>query len=202
MSAVALLKGLGMGGSLIVAIGAQNAFVLTHALRNQHITAIASLCIFIDALLIVAGIWGLGELIQLFPHLVLITSWAGALFLVVYGSLAFKRALQPSSLTTTNYKTITLKTALLTTLAFSLLNPHVYLDTVVLLGSIGGQLPDTQPWWFALGAALASALWFSVLAWGGKRLAPWFATPRNWQRLDIGVGLIMWTIALSLLYQA
>lgn len=194
----ALLKGFGMGAGLIVAIGAQNAFVLSSALRNQHVFIVAALCILIDAVLIVAGIWGLGALIQQSPALLQVATWGGALFLFVYGCLAFRRALHPSQLSANSSTVTTVQSAVLTTLTLSLLNPHVYLDTVILLGSIGGQLPKPQPTWFALGAVLASLSWFSVLAWGGRRLAPWFANPHSWRVLDMLVGLTMWTIALSL----
>ena len=137
----AVLKGFGMGAGLIVAIGAQNAFVLSSALRNQHVFIVAALCILIDAGLIVAGVWGLGALIQQFPALLQVATWGGALFLLVYGFLAFQRAVHPSRLNANSHTAPTLQAAVLTTLALSLLNPHVYLDTVILLGSIGGQLP-------------------------------------------------------------
>lgn len=199
MSVLALAKGFGMGAGLIVAIGSQNAFVLSSALRKQHVWLVAALCIAIDAILIIAGVWGLGSLIQQFPVLLTLATWGGALFLFIYGGLAFRRALQASQLTANSRTASSAKLAVLTTLALSLLNPHVYLDTVILLGSIGGQLPKPQPSWFALGASLASLTWFTVLAWGGQRLAPWFAKPMSWRILDTVVGLTMWAIALSLL---
>ncbi|TXH68246.1 MAG: amino acid transporter [Thiothrix sp.] len=202
MMVTAFLKGFGMGAGLIVAIGAQNAFVLSSALRNQHVLVVAALCILIDAVLIVAGVWGLGALIQEFPALLQVATWGGALFLFIYGLLAFKRALHPAQLNANSTTAPTLQAAVLTTLALSLLNPHVYLDTVILLGSIGGQLPKPQPTWFAIGAVLASLTWFSVLAWGGRRLAPWFANPNSWRILDLIVGLTMWSIAASLLVNA
>ncbi|MFZ1568724.1 MAG: LysE/ArgO family amino acid transporter [Thiolinea sp.] len=194
----ALAKGFGMGAGLIIAIGSQNAFVLSSALRNQHVFIVAALCIVIDAALIIAGVWGLGTLIQQFPALLKLATWGGALFLFIYGLLAFRRALHPSQLTATSVTAPSMQAAVLTTLALSLLNPHVYLDTVILLGSIGGQLPDNQPAWFALGASLASLTWFTLLAWGGRRLAPWFAKPMSWRILDTVVGVTMWSIALSL----
>lgn len=202
MAITALAKGFGMGAGLIVAIGSQNAFVLTSALRNQHVLLVAALCIAIDALLISAGVWGLGSLIQQFPSLLTVATWGGALFLFIYGYLAFRRAWHPSQLAANSATASSVKLAVLTTLALSLLNPHVYLDTVILLGSIGGQLPKPQPVWFTLGACLASLTWFSLLAWGGRRLAPWFAKPLSWQILDVIVGVTMWAIALSLLLQA
>jgi L-lysine exporter family protein LysE/ArgO len=199
MSVTALAKGFGMGAGLIVAIGSQNAFVLTSALRKQHVLIVAALCIAIDITLILAGVWGLGALIQRFPVLLTVASWGGAAFLFTYGWLAFRRALKPSQLDANTEAATSLKVAVLTTLALSLLNPHIYLDTVILLGSIGGQLPKPEPVWFALGACLASLIWFSLLAWGGQRLAPWFANPLSWRILDVIVGVTMWAIAISLL---
>lgn len=202
MSLIAALQGFGIGASLIIAIGAQNAFVLTSALRNQHVFAVAAACILIDILLIIAGVWGLGTLIESHPALLKLALWGGALFLFIYGALAFKRAFHPSSLQLNQTQAVgqsSLTSALLTVVALSLLNPHVYLDTVILLGSIGGQLPGDEPAWFAVGACLASLGWFSVLAWGGKKLAPWFASPNSWQRLDFLIGVIMWAIALGLI---
>lgn len=202
MSLIAALQGFGIGASLIIAIGAQNAFVLTSALRNQHVFAVAATCILIDIGLIIAGVWGLGALIESYPALLKLALWGGALFLFVYGGLAFKRALHPNSLQLDQTQAVgqqSLTAALLTVAALSLLNPHVYLDTVILLGSIGGQLPGNEPIWFAAGACLASLCWFSLLAWGGKKLAPWFASPKSWQRLDFLIGVIMWAIALGLI---
>ena len=128
-----------------------------------------------------------------------INSWACFTRSAIYGFLAFRRAWRPGQLNANSLTASTVQTAVLTTLALSLLNPHVYLDTVILLGSIGGQLPKPQPAWFALGAVLASLTWFSLLAWGGRRLAPWFANPHSWRVLDLLVGVTMWVIALSLL---
>ncbi|PID48518.1 MAG: amino acid transporter [Proteobacteria bacterium] len=199
MSVVALLQGFGTGAGLIIAIGSQNAFVLSNALRNHHVTAIALVCMLIDATLISAGVWGLGALIKAYPVLLTLATWGGATFLLAYGWLAFKRAFNPNGLQTNQWQSMSLQGAIWTTLALSLLNPHVYLDAVILLGSIGGQLPDSQPIWFAIGACLASVLWFSLLAWGGRLLAPWFTSPRSWRILDIAVGLTMWGVALSLI---
>lgn len=199
MSMLALLTGFGTGAGLIIAIGSQNAFVLSSALRHQHAYAVAATCMLVDIILISAGVWGLGTLIERFPALLTVATWGGAAFLLVYGAFAFHRAWRPSALEAEQVKTASLKGAVLTVLALSLLNPHVYLDTVILLGSIGGQLPDSQPLWFALGACLASVLWFSLLAWGGRLLAPWFANPTSWRWLDIFIGAVMWAIAFSLL---
>ncbi len=193
------IKGAGVGGSLIMAIGAQNAFVLSNAIRGQHAMIIAAVCIVIDIILIFSGVWGLGALIQNHPDLLALATYAGALFLLAYGGIAFHRAWKPAALEVAAVTSMTIGGAIVTTAALSLLNPHVYLDTVILLGSIGAQLPDNGPWWFALGASVASLLWFMTLAWGGALLAPWFGSKKSWQRLDLVVGITMWLIALWLL---
>ncbi|WP_261843604.1 LysE/ArgO family amino acid transporter [Aliamphritea ceti] len=201
MLALPFFKGMGLGASLIIAIGSQNAFVLSSALRRQHALTVAWICIVIDAALIISGVFGLGALIRQAPVLLDVATWGGALFLLVYGSMAFHRAWRPEGLKAAGVKTLSLKGAVLTTAALSLLNPHVYLDTVVLLGSIGGQLPGKQPLWFALGACLASLLWFLTLVIGGRMLAPWFRSAASWQKLDILVGITMWLIAAMLIHK-
>lgn len=198
----AFIKGFGLGASLIAAIGSQNAFVLSCALRKQHALAIASVCIMIDALLIFSGVWGLGVLIEQYPSITTLALLGGALFLFVYGTFAFYRAYRPQKMVLEGVKTMTLSLALATTLALSLLNPHVYLDTVILLGSIGAQLPGEQSWWFAIGASVASCVWFTSLVVAGRLLAPWFQTVRSWQILDLLVGVTMWSIAIALLLSA
>lgn len=195
-----LVKGMGVGASLIMAIGSQNVFVLSSALRGQHALVIGMVCVLIDVTLIFSGVLGLGALIKEIPILVDLASYFGALFLFVYGCIAFRRVFSPQGLKATSIKKMTVVAAIGTTAALSLLNPHVYLDTVVLLGSIGGQLPDSQPLWFALGASIASVLWFSTLVAGGKVLAPWFKSDSSWQKLDVLVGCTMWVIAAALLY--
>jgi len=193
------LKGMGIGASLIMAIGTQNAFVLSSALRKQHAFVVGSVCVVIDVILIFSGVLGLGALITAVPVLIVLASYFGAAFLFVYGAIAFRRALSPKGLATNSVKAMTVAAAIATTTGLSLLNPHVYLDTVILLGSIGGQLPDNQPIWFALGASVSSALWFLILVVGGKALAPWFNSEKSWQKLDILVGSTMWVIAMLLI---
>lgn len=200
MSVSALVQGFGIGAGLIIAIGSQNAFVLSCSLRNQHAYMVAALCALIDIVLIHAGVWGFGALIQQSPILLSVARYGGAAFLFLYGFYAFRRALKPESLQAESVKPMSLKAALLMVFALSLLNPHVYLDTVVLLGSIGGQLPDNQPAWFAIGASLASIVWFGGLALAGKKLGPWFDKPSSWQRLDFMIGVVMWAIAINLLF--
>ena len=198
----AFLQGAGLGGGLIIAIGAQNAFVLDKAIRNHHPMLIAAICSVLDALLISAGVLGLGVLIRENPVLLPVATYGGALFLTVYGLRALWRARKPGSLDTSRVDNTkpTAWALAVTTLAVSLLNPHVYLDTVVLLGSVGGQLPGNQPLAFMAGAACMSVCWFFALALAGKKLAPYFADEKQWRRLDVLVGLTLLTIAISLVW--
>ena len=201
MWVIPYVKGMGLGASLIMAIGAQNAFVLGQAMRKNHAVVIAFVCALLDTVLIFAGVFGLGVLIKSNQLFLDIATFGGVAFLAVYGFMAFRRAMQPGHLSASGKQGIrTVRAAIATTLALSLLNPHVYLDTVVLLGSIGGQLPGSQGIIFALGASTASFLWFMSLAFGGRLLAPWLSEDKHWKRLDIFIGLTMWTIAGSLLY--
>lgn len=197
----AYLQGLGTGAGLIIAIGAQNAFVLSQAIRGGPAKLVATVCMLVDAVLIALGVWGIGQLIDSNPLLLSVARWGGAAFLFTYGLFAIKRALAPAQLSADNALLSNPWRAIGLTLAISLLNPHVYLDTVVLLGSIGGQLPNTGPFWFALGACCASCLWFSTLALGGRKLAPWFAKPSSWRMLDGFVAVTMWAIAAMLIFR-
>ena len=200
---LAAIKGFALGGSLIVAIGAQNAFVLSQALRRDHAVSIALVCSAIDAGLIALGVWGLGAFIETSPRLLLAITLAGAAFLLVYGLLAFRRARHPAQLRTAEQpRMASRRAAVATAVALSLLNPHVYLDTVLLLGSVGGRLPGQEPLAFAIGAMCASFVWFMMLAIGGRALAPVLDTPTAWQKLDIVIGVIMWLLGFSLLRSA
>ncbi len=196
---LSLLAGLGFGLSLIIAIGAQNAFVLRQGLRREHVLAVVLICALSDAALITVGVAGLGTLVQLAPWLIAVVRVGGAAFLIVYGLLAARRALKPKVL---NAQTEGSRTALLpvilTTLALTWLNPHVYLDTLVLLGSVAGTHGDDR-WWFGLGAALGSVLWFSALGFGARLLRPVFAKPVAWRVLDALIAIVMIAIAVSLL---
>ena len=196
----AFLQGLGIGASLIIAIGAQNAFVLSQAVRGNYALTIAFVCALIDALLIAAGVWGLGEFIERSPRLLNIITLGGAVFLFSYGTLAFRRAMSPGGLQAARQKQFaSWVPAVLTTMAISLLNPHVYLDTVLLLGSIGGRLPGRESIAFSMGAISGSFTWFFLLAICGRALAPVLSSERHWQRLDVLIGMVMWAIAASLL---
>jgi L-lysine exporter family protein LysE/ArgO len=195
---VPLLTGFGAGASLIIAIGAQNAFVLRQGIRREHVLPIVLVCAVSDILLILAGVAGIGAIIAAAPIVLDIVRWAGAAFLIGYAFVAAKRAVSPQSLTTTPEKSTSLRAAILTVLALTWLNPHVYLDTVVLLGSIANaQGPDTR-WIFALGACLASACWFAALGFGARILAPLFARPGAWRVLDAFIALVMLTLAIAL----
>jgi len=194
------LAGAALGASLIVAIGAQNAFVLQQGLRRQHVFVVAAICALVDASLITLGVGGFGALVSASPVLVAITAWGGAAFLFAYGLRSFHSALRGEKLEAEGGAPAGpgLRRTVLYTLAVSLLNPHVYLDTVVILGSVATRYPAAERTWFALGAMSASFLWFFSLAYGARVLAPLFARPRAWQVLDVGIGIIMWWIAASL----
>lgn len=196
---VSALAGLGLGLSLIVAIGAQNAFVLRQGLRREHVLPIVIICAASDAVLIAAGVAGLGALMERVAWLLVVVRIAGAAFLAWYGVRAAIRAFRPATLDANPAgEPISLRSAVVTVLALTWLNPHVYLDTVVLLGSIGATHGDDR-WWFAAGAALGSILWFSVLGFGSRLLRPLFARPISWRILDGAIAVVMLGIAVSLL---
>ena len=196
---VSLLAGLGLGLSLIVAIGAQNAFVLRQGLRREHVLVVVAICAASDAVLIAAGVAGLGALLERAEWLLVVVRIAGAAFLTWYGIRAAMRAFRPATLDASAAGEPTpLRTAVLTVLALTWLNPHVYLDTVVLLGSIGATHGETR-WWFAAGAMLGSVAWFSALGFGSRLLRPLFARPVSWRILDGLIAVVMVAIAVSLL---
>ncbi|MGE4422385.1 MAG: LysE/ArgO family amino acid transporter [Pseudodesulfovibrio sp.] len=193
------IQGYAMGGGLIVAIGAQNAFVLTQGVRRNHHLAVAALCILCDGLLIGLGVTGVGTVVASNPTLGLVAAWGGAAFLAWYGLGALRAALRGGSMETRREVELGLRRTLALTLAVTLLNPHVYLDTVVLMGSVSGQYPGTARYAFGLGAFAASTTWFLGLSLGGQVLAPLFSRDLTWRVLDGAVCLTMWTIAASLL---
>ncbi len=192
------LRGLGLGASLIIAIGAQNAFVLRQGLRREQAVLVAAICTGCDAALITAGALGVGSLIASLPWLARLTSLGGASFLLYYGLRAFRSARRPGSLEA-SAAALPRSSVIASTLSVSLLNPHVYLDTVVLVGGPAAQYAALSRVFFAVGAVSASCLWFFSLALGAARLAPLFRRPRAWQVLDCLVGTVMWAIAFSLL---
>jgi len=192
-------QGLFLGLGLIVAIGAQNAFVLRQGLRREHVGSVVAFCAVADAALITAGVFGMAQALGDRPMLARGLALGGAAFLAVYGWRALQRARQISALdVTASGQTLSQGAALAQAAAFTLLNPHVYLDTVLLVGSIGAQQPAPLQAWFAAGASTASLLWFSALGFGARWLAPWFARPRAWQVLDALIGLTMWVLSALL----
>jgi L-lysine exporter family protein LysE/ArgO len=194
----AVFSGFLLGGSLIIAIGAQNAFILRQGLLKQHVLPLTLFCAASDALLILAGVAGFGEAIKAAPDLLKVVTWGGALFLFWYGFSAFRRALRASIMEKAEGKDVSLSSALAQCAAFTWLNPHVYLDTVVLVGGISTSFGGDR-WWYALGAAVASFVWFLGLGYGARFLTPFFAKPVAWRVLDTGIGLVMWALAAKLL---
>ncbi|MGB1272316.1 MAG: LysE/ArgO family amino acid transporter [Endozoicomonas sp.] len=193
----AFLQGFSVGGGLILAIGGQNAFLLTQGLKRQHHLLVASICFVCDVSLIFAGVMGLGTLIVSSPVLLEIARWGGVLFLGWMGLQALLRVFKEEHLETNEQVTIDKKAIITTTLAVTLLNPHVYLDTVVMIGSIGAQQGD-QRVNFALGAATASMIWFYSLGLGAAGMAPLVKSSKIWKVIDTLVCLVMWSVALSL----
>ena len=192
-------QGLLLSLGLIVAIGAQNAFVLRQGLRREHVGSVVAFCAVADALLITAGVLGMAQALGDRPALARALALGGAAFLAVYGWRALQRARQASALDVTESgQSLSRGAALAQAAAFTLLNPHVYLDTVLLVGSIGAQQAPPLQGWFAAGASAASLLWFSALGFGARWLAPWFARPRAWQVLDALIGVTMWVLSLLL----
>lgn len=192
-------NGLMITAGLIIAIGAQNAFVLAQGLKREHAVPAALLCISIDILLICAGVFGLASLLASHPLWLSIARWGGAAFLLLYGSQALRRALSSHALDShaTPVAGRTLGSVLLSTLAVTLLNPHVYLDTVLLIGSLGSQ--QAVPAAYAAGASSASALWFLSLVLLASWLAPWLARPLTWRLIDLMVAVMMYAIAWQLI---
>ncbi|PNU21828.1 amino acid transporter [Geothermobacter hydrogeniphilus] len=192
-------QGFGLSAGLIIAIGAQNAFVLSQSVRRNRPLLIALICASADVLLIALGLTGVGSVVASSPRLAAWAAWGGALFLIVYGAAALRSALRGAALEPDHDALPGLRELLLGTLAVTFLNPHAYLDTLVLIGSIGGQYPLEQRWIFGSGAVAASLAWFLLLALGGPLLAPLFRRPISWRLLDAGVCVVMWRIAFGLL---
>lgn len=197
--APAFFSGFLLGLSLIVAIGAQNAFILRQGLMRQHVFVLCLICALSDALLIVAGVAGLGTLISNSPTLITVVTIGGALFLFTYAAIAFRRAWKPQGMVAAKMGAGDLKSAVAACLAFTFLNPHVYLDTVVLLGSLSAQFEGPGRVAYGLGACIASFVWFFSLGYGARLLQPVFARPAAWRVLDVLIGVVMAAIGLSLL---
>jgi L-lysine exporter family protein LysE/ArgO len=192
-----VLAGFLASAVLIIAIGAQNAFVLRQGLRREHVLLVVLTCALSDLLLILAGIGGLGALVTARPTAVTVIRWVGAAFLLGYAVLAARRAWRPTALNPADRAPATLRATLLTCLALTYLNPHVYLDTVLLLGSVAQRHPHR--WLFGLGAAAASLVWFTALGAGAHRLAPLLARPTAWRVLDASIAVVMLGVATTLL---
>jgi L-lysine exporter family protein LysE/ArgO len=198
-----VVQGMTLSLGLIVAIGAQNAFVLRQGLRREHVGPVVLFCILADVTLIAAGVAGMSQALHENAVLARALALAGAAFLAVYGWRALRRARQVEVLrATTGGARLTRLAALGQTAAFTLLNPHVYLDTVLLMGNLGARQPDGMRWWFVAGAGTGSTLWFVLLGFGARWLAPWFARPRAWQVLDMLTGLTMCVLSALLLPRA
>jgi len=195
-----LLLGFLSSMTLIAAIGAQNAFVLRQGIRREHVTAVVALCTVSDIALIAAGIAGVGVLITAQPGAMTVVRFGGALFLIGYGALAARRAWRPTSMRPTEQGPVRLAEVLLTCAALTWLNPHVYLDTVVLLGALANEHRDER-WLFGIGAVSASAVWFVGLGFGAKRLAGVFASPTAWRILDALIAVTMVALGVALFYR-
>lgn len=194
---LAAASGLLAGLSLIVAIGAQNAFVLRQGLRREHVPLVVLVCAASDALLIAVGVAGLDTLITRAPVLLQVLRWGGAAFLLGYGVRAAVRAVRGSSLQESDDGATGAVPVVLTALALTWLNPHVYLDTVLLLGSMAAGHGAAR-WWFGGGAIVASVLWFTALGFGARALGPVFRRRRAWQVLDGVIAVVMVALALQL----
>jgi L-lysine exporter family protein LysE/ArgO len=198
-SMIAAITGFFTGLGLIIAIGAQNAFVLRQGLRREYVFPIVLFAALSDALLIVVGIAGLGALIQGFPLALEVIRYAGASYLTWFGISALRRAMKPSSLEAASEGKGSLAAALLSIAALTYLNPHVYLDTVILLGGVANQFSDDR-WVFGLGAATASFVWFFSLGYFAKFLSRFVSSPKFWRVLDSFIAVVMFTIAVLLLF--
>jgi L-lysine exporter family protein LysE/ArgO len=195
------LLGLVTGLSLIIAIGAQNAFVLRLGIegRTQIIAPVVAICALSDAVLIIAGVVGLGAIVEAAPVALVVVRVLGAGFLIVYGLLAARRAVRPAALLADRAGQQTgLRVAVTTVLALTWLNPHVYLDTVLLLGAVASQQVPAERWWWTGGAVLGSFLWFGALGFGARLLRPLFARPRAWRVLDASIAVVMIALGVRL----
>ncbi len=197
------VQGLALSLGLIVAIGAQNAFVLRQGLHREHVGSVVLFCAVADAVLIAAGVLGMAQALGQSPGLARALALAGALFLAVYGWQALRRARQAHQLNAAEGGAgLRRSAAVAQAAAFTLLNPHVYLDTVLLVGSIGAQQPAALRGWFIAGASSASLFWFALLGFGARWLAPWFGRPRAWQVLDGLIGVTMFVLSALLVRHA
>lgn len=193
-----LLNGLIAGLTLIVAIGAQNAYVLRQGLRREHVGAVVVVCAVSDVVLIAAGVAGIGVVVERAPTAIEVVRWLGVAFLTVYGLMSLNRARRAEALQAAGNGTTSRAGVITRAAALTWINPHVYLDTVVLLGGLAATHGPEGRWWFGTGAAIGSLLWFTVLGYGARRAHRMLASPRAWQVLDVLIGLTMLAIAYSL----
>ncbi len=198
----AALSGFVTGLSLIVVIGAQNAFVLRQGLRRRHVLLVVAVCAGSDLVLILAGVAGIGTIVERAPTVLVVLRWFGAAFLLGYGLLAARRAIRGGQLEAAGERQLNTPAVLAAALAFTWLNPHVYLDTVLLVGSIASTHGARGRWWFAAGASLASIAWFTALGYGARFLTPVFRRRNAWRVLDGGIAVVMLALAASLLISA
>ena len=196
---ISVLPGFLTGLSLIIAIGAQNAFVIRQGLTKRHVLLVVSICAISDALLILLGIAGLGALISRLPWLLETIRWFGVAYLIWFGIRSLRSAFSNQALDASGVQSGSAKTVVLSVLGFTFLNPHVYLDTVILLGSIGNQFGDDR-WWFGLGAAVASVVWFSSIGFGARAASKFMAKPIFWKVLDLVIAAVMFGIAILLAF--
>ncbi len=200
LASTVFAQGFALGLGLIVAIGSQNAFVLRQGLRREHVGLVVLFCALADAALLTAGVMGMAQALGDSPRVARLLALAGAVFLAVYGWQALRRARQPGQLKASGGGAGIGRGAVLAqAAAFTLLNPHVYLDTVLLVGSIGAQQPAALRGWFVAGASCASLCWFVLLGFGSRWLAPWFARPAAWRILDGVISVTMFVMAALLL---
>ena len=192
------LEGFAISLGLIVAIGAQNAFVLRQGLIRSHIFVVCCICAISDATLIAAGVLGVGAWLAEYEQGAFWISMAAIAFLVVYGILRVKSALDPQAMSISESGEDNLATVVFTTLAFTWLNPHVYLDTLVLLGSASSRYDGPEREFFGIGAALASFIFFFSLGYGARLLSPFMENPKAWRYIDGGIAIVMFTIVLTI----
>ncbi|GAA4755701.1 LysE/ArgO family amino acid transporter [Nocardioides endophyticus] len=193
-TAAGMLTGL----SLIVAIGAQNAYVLRQGLAREHVGIVVAICALSDLALITAGVAGIGRIVEHAPWVLDVVRWLGVAFLTWYGVSSLLRARRPEALRASGRATVSRRGVAARAFALTWLNPHVYLDTVLLLGTIANHEGTTGRWWFATGAGVASILWFCGLGFGARYASPLLARARAWQVLDVLIGVVMLLIALQL----
>ncbi|MCW2926989.1 MAG: Lysine exporter protein [Thermoleophilia bacterium] len=189
------LTGMLASFALIIAIGAQNAFVLRQGLRREVLWPVVAICAISDAVLIVAGTLGIGAVVERAPAVLDVVRWLGVAFLVAYGIGALRRAIRPSALEAAHGPSRPLRSTLVHAVALTWLNPHVYLDTVLLLGSLANQHGPGGRWWFSAGAAFASLVWFVGLGAGARAAGGWFSSPRAWRAIDLFVAATMFVVA-------